>query len=63
MCWWVATTSFRHSLVIYPGTLQNMVFSSADSPSDELHTRTADGLQVGVGSRPSLVHLCASGVL
>lgn len=35
-----------HSLIIYPGTMQNMVFSSDDSPSDELHTRTADGLQV-----------------
>ena len=35
-----------HSVVIYPGTLQNMVFSSADSPQDELHTRTSDGLQV-----------------
>jgi len=35
-----------HSLVIYPGTLQNMIFSTSDSPTDELHTRTADGLQV-----------------
>lgn len=35
-----------HSLVIYPGTLQNMVFSTSDTPTDELHTRTADGLQV-----------------
>ena len=31
-----------HSLVRYPGTLQNMVFSTTDSPHDELHTRTAE---------------------
>ncbi len=31
-----------HSLILYPGTLQNMVFSSADSPHDELHTRTSE---------------------
>ena len=35
-----------HRLIRYPGTLQNMQFSSDDSPHDELHARTADGLQV-----------------
>ncbi len=35
-----------HRLIRYPGTLQNMQFSTDDSPHDELHARTADGLQV-----------------
>ena len=35
-----------HRLIRFPGTLQNMQFSTADSPHDELHARTADGLQV-----------------
>lgn len=35
-----------HSLITYPGTLQNIVFSTADTPHDELHARTSDGLQV-----------------
>ena len=29
-----------HRLIRYPGTLQNMQFSSDDSPHDELHART-----------------------
>jgi hypothetical protein len=33
----------HHSPPIFQsGTLQNMVFSTSDSPSDELHTRTAE---------------------
>jgi len=31
-----------HTLVKFPGTMQNIVFSSADSPSDELHARTSE---------------------
>lgn len=35
-----------HRLLIFPKTMQNMQFSTNDSPHDELHTRTMDGLQV-----------------
>lgn len=35
-----------HSLIKYPKTMQNMEFSTADSPHDELHCRTVDGLEV-----------------
>lgn len=35
-----------HQLIIYPGTVQNIVFSTADTPHDELNARTSDGLQV-----------------
>lgn len=35
-----------HALIKYPKTMQNMQFSTADTPHDELHCRTVDGLEV-----------------